>query len=358
LGFWDFLWCLAAWRLRAMEDVEVKMLQDMIQDQCLLQAKQLQTLEDEVRLLRERLQAAIERRSRQTASDPFNRIDTAFIRRVEWKLEKCSENVRTLEKNQSIWSSSFTAMGVRDMQLEFFPKGRENSQKGFCALFLWCPGYVRMKYCLQVGNHVSSDEDVFTSRMGHGHSNFCILEAQFDDKDCLVIGLEVLAISWSSDPGHGLKLVNTGPESAVRREAAVLHNRDKETVEWKIRDIRRRMLEVPNGVCLSSPLFSAAGVRDMHLEFYPNGLDGGKAGYCGFYVRCPSGEHTLKVTLFVGSARRGPSKTEFNGNAAKGLPEFCRLDEQLVEGEEDLITGIILQNPIQEQEEDERRLEL
>lgn len=339
-------------------DVEVKMLQDMLADQCQLQAKQLKSLEDEVALLKTRAQAFAERRARRLATDPLSGIDTAFVRRVEWNLQKCSETIRKMSNNQCIWSSSFSAMGVPDMQLEFFPQGRETSQKGFCALFLWCPGHLKLKYRLEVGSHASIDEDVFTSRIGHGHSNFCFLEAQIDDKDCLVIGLEILEVTWTQDLGQGLRLVNRGPVDAVKREAVVLHHRDRESVEWKISNIRRRIQELPMGACMCSPLFSAAGVRDMHLEFYPNGLEGSKEGYCGFYVRCPTGEYTLNITLFVGTARRGPSKTEFNGNAAKGLPEFCRLDEQLVDGEEDLIAGIVLQNPLQEQEEDERTLYL
>ena len=61
-------------------------------------------------------------------------------------------------------SGPFTASCVSEMQLEFFPQGppkqvftppwtggqvsfggRENSQPGFCALFLWAPGNVRLK---------------------------------------------------------------------------------------------------------------------------------------------------------------------------------------------------------------------
>eukprot|EP00439_Symbiodinium_sp_Y106_P083014 s133_g22.t2 len=158
-------------------DVEVKMLQDMLADQCQLQAKQLKSLEDEVALLKTRAQAFAERRARRLATDPLSGIDTAFVRRVEWKLQKCSETIRKMSNNQCIWSSSFSAMGVPDMQLEFFPQGRETSQKGFCALFLWCPGHLKLKYRLEVGSHASIDEDVFTSRIGHGHSNFCFLEA-------------------------------------------------------------------------------------------------------------------------------------------------------------------------------------
>ena len=39
-----------------------------------------------------------------------------------------------------------------------------------------------------------------------------------------------------------------------------------------------------------SPLFTAAGVRDILFEFYPNGSAvTQQEGMCGFYIRCPDG---------------------------------------------------------------------
>merc|ERR1712176_1670106 len=99
------------------------------------------------------------------------------------------------------------------------------------------------------------------------------------------------------------------------------------------------------------------GILEMLLEFYPNGITQpsgqGRDGYCGFYMRCPSG-NTLTLTLLVGTAKKGPIRTEFDGNAAKGSPEFCRLEDQLAqlpEGEEDLILSVHVKNPQQEPEE-------
>eukprot|EP00913_Durusdinium_trenchii_P004346 g4029.t1 len=92
------------------------------------------------------------------------------------------------------------------------------------------------------------------------------------------------------------------------------------------------MRDVPRGQYVCSPSFSVAAVRNMHMEFYPNGLEGSKSGYCGLY-------YSLNLTLSVGSATRGPSRTELDGNSAKGLPEFCKIEEQL-EDKQELVISI------------------
>lgn len=335
-----------------MQDIQVKVLQQELADQSERHGKELKRLNDEVRLLQERLKAVLDRRSKQAVQPPS--IDSTFVRRVEWRLPNCKQDVRTVERGQSMWSGPFSASGIAEMQLEFFPQGRENSQSGFCALFLWAPGNVRLKYRLQVGNHSTWDEDFFDRWMGHGHSNFCNLEAQIE-KDSLVIRVEILEVTVTEDLGDGLRLINQGISQPLKLEAAVIRNRDLDTVEWTVRNIRQRMRDVSRGQYVCSPSFSIAAVRNMHIEFYPNGLEGSKSGYCGLYVRSPGGKYTLNLTLSVGSATRGPSRTELDGNSAKGLPEFCRINEQLEE--EDLVIGIKVQNPL-DRDDEERSLAL
>jgi len=334
-----------------MQDIQVHVLQQQLAAQSERHATELKKLNDEVRHLQERLKAVFDRRSKQAVQPPS--IDSTFVRRVEWRLKNCKDDVRTVERGKSMWSGPFTASCVSEMQLEFFPQGRENSQPGFCALFLWAPGNVRLKYRLQVGNHSTWDEDFFDRWMGHGHSNFCNLEAQIE-KDALVIRVEILEVTVTQDLGDGLRLVNQGTFQPLKLEAAVLKNRELDSVEWTIQNIRQRMRDVPRGQYVCSPSFSVAAVRNMHLEFYPNGLEGSKNGYCGLYVRSPGGKYSLNLTLSVGSATRGPSRTELDGNSAKGLPEFCRINEQLQDKEE-LVIGIKVQNPLLEREVEERK---
>jgi len=330
-------------------------------------------LRDELKALKGKLHGALERCSAKAAEGADTPGDDTYIRRIEWRLDDFSGRVRDTPQNEAIWSVEFSVLSVPGMQLEFFPQGRDTTKlAGFCALFFWCPPGVTVKYRLRVGNHWSApDEDAYASRMGHGHSNFCFLEAQKDEKtNSVLVGIDILSLSYSDDTMPGLRIINRAPEAVVEREVAVLQHRHMDCVEWRIKKILKRAKEVPRGTAICSPVFSIAGVREMLLEFYPQGIappPGGKEGregYCGFYVRANSAPWansgrssstplTLLLTLFVGGARKGPIKTEFGSNAAKGLPEFCRLSDQLSDGEEDLIVGVQVQNPELEKEETE-----
>jgi len=291
-------------------------------------------------------------------------VDTAYVRRVDWTISEISTKMRTTPKNTGIWSAKLTVMGVSDISMEFFPQGRDSTTfPGFCALFLWAPPGLWLKYRLRVGKHSVLNEDFFDSRMGHGHSNFCNLQGQIDKgTDSVLVGIDILEVCHFHEPSPGLRLVNNGPEVFVKKEAELLRNRDLESVEWTIRDVRRRVREVPAGLCIASPMFSIAGVREMQLLFYPNGAGpaqgaSSRPGYCGFYLRSAGGQYELALTLFVGSAKKGPNKTEFSV-PTKGLPEFCKLEEHIGEGEDDLLCGVIVHNPLLDAEELERTLHI
>eukprot|EP00933_Yihiella_yeosuensis_P039233 TRINITY_DN33183_c0_g1_i2.p1 TRINITY_DN33183_c0_g1~~TRINITY_DN33183_c0_g1_i2.p1 ORF type:complete len:363 (-),score=55.03 TRINITY_DN33183_c0_g1_i2:100-1095(-) len=328
-------------------------------------------LREEAADLRSRLENALKRQPRKDS------IDSAFIRKVDWRIDNISAKIRSCPRNSCIMSEKFSIMGAQDLVLEFFPQGRDSTMmEGFCALFLWCPPGVRIKYQLRVGDHRATlDEDTYESRMGHGHSNLCRLEGQINKAtDSVVVGLDVFEMTVYSEPEPPLKqddkvlapvlrLVNDGPEAAVAREASIIQKRSVDCCEWRIKDIRRRVAEVPQGCAVCSPLFSIAGIRDIQLEFYPNGLDTpsqSKPGYCGFFVRFPTGNYQLVLTIFVGNAKKGPIKTEIRGESAnaKGEPSFCLVSDQLVDGEDDLVVGVSIQNPLLAEEETERTLYL
>jgi len=314
----------------------------------------LTSVQSEAKALQQRIvalkESALQRENERAAKPP----DDTWMRYIEWQIDNCSSRFGTMTRNESIYSPEFSMMGFNNMQLEFFPKGRESTWlDGFCSLFLWCSAGVRVKYQLRVGEYTAApDEDEYVSRMGHGHSNFCLLSAQIDWKtDSIKVGIEILSIVGVVELPGGIKLHTASPEKLVDKEANVLRHRDVESVEWTIKNIRRRAREVPQGLALCSPLFSAAGVGEMLMEFYPNGIKGSqKEGFCGFYLRCPAGT-SLIITLFVGISHKGPIKTDFDGNSAKGLPEFCKLQDQIIEGQDDLVVGIKLRNPVIEKED-------
>lgn len=271
--------------------------------------------------------------------------DDYLVRKVEWCIKDFS-NVRDTPKNEAIRSDPFFVMGV-SMHFEFFPQGRSSTwADGYCALFLWAPAGVQLSYQLSVGNQRHApDKDVFHSHMGHGHSNFCYVASQWDkEKDSLTIGLDIMHISVVHEVAPGLRLINEGPEGILKDRLAVVVNNGVQRVEWKVSNALRRIEEVPRGCAMTSPLFSVAGLRDSLIELYPNGVQNsnscvGKEDYCGLYLRCSSG-NSVVLTLFVGEHEKGPIKTDFDGTSSKGLPEFCRLKDQLRDGETDVIVGV------------------
>lgn len=273
-----------------------------------------------------------------------------FTRQVEWTIDNFSDRVSKISKGESIWSPKFSAAGMQGLLLEFFPKGREKTTfDGFCSLFLWCPNGTKLKYQLRVGCfHRAPDEDEYTGRIGHGHSNFCPLQPEVEtEKDCITVGvtfIEVRTAEGTVSGEHGtLRLLPTSLDAVVRKEAEVLQNRNIAKVVWRITRVEDRLKHLPRGASMWTRLFSAAGIRDMLMEFYPNGsTNTTKDGYCAFYIRCPEGV-SLIVTLFVGGVKKGPIKTTFDSLTGKGLPDFCNLQDQ-IDQDGNLEVGIELQN--------------
>lgn len=272
-----------------------------------------------------------------------------YMRQVEWTIDGYSTREAGLAKGDSIWSPKFRAAGMDDVQLEFFPKGREKTTfDGFCSLFLWCPSGSKVKYQLWVGDFKRApDEDEFPGRIGHGHSNFCPVASGIDkENDKLTVGVNFLEVNGGSMTVEtkDLKLHGRSLEMMVAKEVAVMQNRTVNKVLWRIDRISERVKTLPRGSSMWSKLFTAAGIREILLEFYPNGsTNTTKDGYCGFYIRCPEGV-SMVVTLIVGGVKKGPIKTTFDSLTGKGLPDFCLIDEQINKEDDSVEVGIEIQN--------------
>lgn len=269
-----------------------------------------------------------------------------FCSRAEWKIPNVSMKLKEYPKGSSMWSPEFSAGGLRRLQLEFFPRGRETATlDGFCSLFFWCPEGTHVKYQLFVGSHKRApDEDSYESRMGHGHSNLCHLASEIDPSDdSVTIGVDILDVQKSIDFGSGLRVVRPPLNQLIVRYTAAVENRHISRVEWKIPYIARKIQTLPVGASLYSPVFSVAGIRDMLIEFYPNGnANTTKEGFCSMYLRCPEGTQIF-VTLIVGEVRKGPISAKFEGHAGKGLPEFCALHNQVVD--DSVTVALEIKNP-------------
>jgi len=325
---------------------QVQSIEDRLLAQDQQHARELQRLQDEVQELR-RLTSELEAKN-QSLDVIGHATADHFTRRAEWTISNFSSKESQLSKGESIWSPKFRAAGLDELQLEFFPKGREKTTfDGFCSLFLWCPSGTRIKYQLWVGSFLRApDEDEYSGRIGHGHSNFCPVAPEVDrSTDTIRVGVDFLEVVRSEDISErGLRLVSRPLEAMVAREAEVVHNSGVGKVVWKIKKISEQLKQFPRGASMWSKLLTAAGIREILLEFYPNGsTNTTKDGFCAFYIRCPEGVSMI-VTLIVGKTRKGPIKTTFDSLTGKGLPDFCSIQEEINVEEDSLEVGIELQN--------------
>ncbi len=269
-----------------------------------------------------------------------------FCTRVEWRIPSIPEKKLEYPKDQSLWSPEFSAAGLRNLQIEFFPCGRETATlAGFCSVFFWCPEGTSIKYELFVGNHIRSpDEDNFETRMGHGHSNFCPIDAEVEKDGSVVVGVNILDVQKEINFGSGLVVKRPPLHKLMNRFTSVVENRNVGRIEWRINKISQRLKTLPKGASMYSPVFTAANIRDMLIEFYPNGnANTAKEGFCALYLRCPEGTQII-VTLVVGEVKKGPISAKFDGNAGKGLPEFCLIGPQIDANSDSLLVAIEVKN--------------
>lgn len=328
---------------------KVLQLEEQLSDQARRHEAELESMQKVIGDL-QNLTTQLEEQSKQNNVISGGSNADVFTRHVEWTIDNISRQVANKSKGESIWSPKFNAAGMQGLLIEFFPNGREKTTfDGFCSMFLWCPSGTKLKYQLRVGSFFRApDEDEYTGRIGHGHSNFCPLQPEVDaQKDCITLGVYFIEVRTAdgertTDAGT-LRLLPTPLEAMVRKEAEVIQNRHVSKVSWRITKVADKLKYLPRGASMWTRLFTAAGIREMLLEFYPNGsTNTTKDGFCAFYMRCPPGV-TVIVTLFVGNVRKGPIKTTFDSLTGKGLPDFCFLQEQIAE-DDTLEVGIELQN--------------
>lgn len=285
-----------------------------------------------------------------SASDDLN----YFVRNVKWTIDDIDKKIDSAKKGASFWSPTFKSMGVDSMQLEFFPNGRESTTiDGFCSLFLWCPSGTKIKYQLFVGKHMRPpDEDEYDGKMGHGHSNFCMLQPEIVTADggmkSVTVGVEIIEVNRGQIKISGsdslLTMTARPPHALIHEEMSVIHNAAKTRIEWHISKISQRLIHFPKNSSMHSRNFSAGGIRDLLLEFYPSGsVNTQKEGHCAFYIRGPEGT-SLNVTLFVGKFKKGPIKTTFEAPTGKGLPDFCPIADEIDKENDKIIVGIEVEN--------------
>jgi len=109
-----------------------------------------------------------------------------------------------------------------------------------------------------------------------------------------------------------------------------VRNRTVRRVEWKVQGVARLMDLCKGGEAVDSPPFSAAGLENLRLHFYPRGHDSECAAYaqfCALYLSAPAGS-TIRGSLFIGSAGRQFEQQYRTAGEFGGRSKFCSLESQ------------------------------
>jgi len=112
----------------------------------------------------------------------------------------------------------------------------------------------------------------------------------------------------------------------VEKQVDLMRSRMVRQIEWRIERASVLRKCFPEGECVCSTSFEAAGVDGLQLVFYPSGYKGAREGFCSYFLQCPAGS-TLKCWLAAGKQRREASaRLSFEKPGFFGRTNFCRFD--------------------------------
>ena len=115
----------------------------------------------------------------------------------------------------------------------------------------------------------------------------------------------------------------------VERKLQNIRQRWVRKVEWQIRQVLNVVdKSAPNDV-IESPAFSAAGLTDLRLVFYPKGVDASSHGYCGLYLKCSDENVFVKFQLIVGKHSKLFEHFYATRGEVYGKTRFCQLETQV-----------------------------
>lgn len=89
-------------------------------------------------------------------------------------------------------SVAFSAAGVDNLQLMFYPCGYAGATDGFCSLFLYASAGATLKYTLYAGSHRRDATHFFEDQGAFGRSNFARFDTVVDeDTDSIFLALDI-----------------------------------------------------------------------------------------------------------------------------------------------------------------------
>jgi len=320
--------------LQAMRSEQENMM-SQVQSMMAAQSEQIASLKREKFSFQEKMMSALaEVKALKEKKSPSL---TTLADRVEWRIENISQKMGELHKGAWLESPTFSAAGMSDLKLDFYPNGSsECTKQGFCSLFVWCPANTLARYKLSVGDRTVEFEHRFDKDEPRGRPNFCLLESQMDNvDDSVTVALEFISVRHDEHLPNGMKLTSRLVD--YNRQIESLAHKPVKRVEWQIDGLQQKMKEFPKGVCLESPSFSAAGISDMVLAFYPNGSSFCGKGSCSLHLRCPP-RMQVRHRLFVGKKQDQPNSDDMW--AFWGGLDFNQLQGQVEAGADVVTVGV------------------
>jgi len=240
--------------------------------------------------------------------------------------------------------------------LRFLGAAEEHAEGGLellspsdCTLSLWANRGLYLICRVYVGDSFVQIEHTFDGETPCETRRLCALRDQIQD-DSVRVGIEILEAvreverlprpisattarehttvgdEWPMPEGSLVchRYLNHRMLDLVQGQVRKMQSRMVRRIEWRIEQASMLTRAFPEGQCICSTCFEAAGVEGLQLVFYPSGYNGAKEGFCSFFLRCPAGV-ALKCWLVVGKQRR-EAKLAFERSSFLGRTNFCRLD--------------------------------
>jgi len=113
----------------------------------------------------------------------------------------------------------------------------------------------------------------------------------------------------------------------VQSQVELMRSRMVRRIEWRIDHASTLRRLFPEGECLCSTTFEAAGVEGLQLVFYPSGYSGVRDGCCSYFLHCPAGS-VLRGWLSIGKLRR-EARIAYERPGFYGRTNFSRFDQSI-----------------------------
>lgn len=281
-------------------------------------------------------------------------VENLPTRRIEWVIADAVKTLGQLEGG-SLKSPLFNAAGSDGLQLEVslsdVPSDDEPGKfDKACDVALRARAGLYLVFQVFAGCNSVRFEHCFSgSSVPCVARNLCLVNEQANVSDgTLVIGIEVLEsvcesvtlpnstqfpdqLSTNDAVDESVKgtlvshrHINHRILDSVQNQVELMRSRMVRKIEWRVEQASVLRRYFPEGECLCSTVFEAAGLHGLQLVFYPSGCAGVRDGYCSFFLYVPAGA-ALRCWLSIGKQRR-EGKLSFEKPGCFGRTNFCRYE--------------------------------